>query len=64
MVYMALPDQPVDLAARFGGFQRSDRRPQVWAKFLEFVHEAQACGLIDAIIYRGWRLRYSRTGPE
>jgi hypothetical protein len=42
-----------EAAARFGGFQRSDRRPQLWAQFVEFVHEAQACGLIDAIIMDG-----------
>jgi hypothetical protein len=34
-------------------FQRSDRRPQLWAKFMEFVHEARACGLIDAVLVDG-----------
>lgn len=42
-----------EAAARFGGFQRSDRRPQLWAQFVEFVREAQADGLIDAIIVDG-----------
>jgi len=42
-----------EAAARFGGFQQSDRRPQLWARFVEFVREAQACGLVDAIVVNG-----------
>jgi hypothetical protein len=42
-----------EAAARFGGFQRSDRRPQLWAQFLEFVGEAQASGMIEEIIVDG-----------
>ena len=42
-----------EAAARFGGFQRSDRRPQLWARCVEFVREAQANGLIDAVIVDG-----------
>lgn len=42
-----------EVAARFGGFQRSDRRPQLWARFVEFVREARACGLVDAIVVDG-----------
>src|SRR5262245_43373646 len=42
-----------EAAARFGGFQRSDRRPQLWARFLEFVREARACGLLNAIVVNG-----------
>ncbi len=42
-----------EAAVRFGGFQRSDRRPQLWAKFLEFVDEARAGGIIDAIVVDG-----------
>jgi hypothetical protein len=42
-----------EAAARFGGFQRSDRRPVLWARFLEFIREAQASGLIDAIVVDG-----------
>ena len=41
------------VAARFGGFQRSDQRPQLWARFVEFVREARACGLVDAIVVDG-----------
>lgn len=42
-----------EAAARFGGFQRSDRRPRLWAQFLEFVREAQAGRMIEAIIVDG-----------
>lgn len=42
-----------EAATRFGGFQQSDRRPQLWARFVEFVREAQACGLIDALVVDG-----------
>ena len=42
-----------EAAAQFGVFQSSDRRPQLWARFLEFVDEAKACGLIDAIVVDG-----------
>ena len=42
-----------EAAARFGRFQESDRRPRLWARFVEFVREAQACGLIDALVVDG-----------
>lgn len=42
-----------EAAARFGGFQRSDRRPQLWVRFMEFVREVQASGLVEAIIVDG-----------
>jgi hypothetical protein len=42
-----------EAAARFGGFQHSDRRPQLWAQFLGFVREAQASKMIKAIIVDG-----------
>ncbi len=42
-----------EAAARFGGFQHSDRRPTLWARFVEFAREAKACGLIEAIIMDG-----------
>jgi len=47
-------DCTVDEAAeRFGGFQISDRRPQLWARFTQFVREARACGLIEAVLVDG-----------
>jgi hypothetical protein len=42
-----------EAAARFGGFQRSDRRPQLWMQFLEFLREAQACSFINAVVVDG-----------
>jgi hypothetical protein len=47
-------DCTIDEAAqRFGVFQRSGRRPQLWDKFTEFMQEAKSCGLIDAILLNG-----------
>jgi hypothetical protein len=42
-----------EVASQFGVFQRSDRRTQLWAKFLEFVREAKACGWIETIVVDG-----------
>ena len=36
-----------EAAERFGGFQSSDRRPELWARFAEFVREVKACGVVD-----------------
>ena len=38
---------------QFAGFQRSDRRPQLWAKFRAFVSEAKAAGVIKTIVVDG-----------
>jgi hypothetical protein len=38
---------------RFGTFQNTDRRPQLWGKFIEFVREAESCGFVDAILLDG-----------
>ena len=42
-----------EATTRFGRFQYTDRRPQLWAKFLEFVREVQACDWVDAIVVDG-----------
>ena len=42
-----------EAANRFSAFQSSDRRPQLWGKFIEFMREAESCGLIDAILLDG-----------
>lgn len=42
-----------EVAQRFGVFQSSDRRPQLWDKFSEFMREAESCGLIDAVLLNG-----------
>jgi hypothetical protein len=38
---------------RFGRFQQSDRRPQLWEKFLLFFQDGEASGLIEAILMDG-----------
>ncbi len=42
-----------EAAARFGGFQSSDRRPVLWTRFEEFVREAKACGHVEAVLVDG-----------
>lgn len=42
-----------ELEWQFGAFQGSDRRPQLWAKFKEFILEAKACGLVEALLMNG-----------
>jgi hypothetical protein len=47
-------DCTIDEAAeRFGAFQSSDRRPQLWLRFSEFMREVKACGLIEAVLVDG-----------
>jgi hypothetical protein len=42
-----------EAAARFGTFQVSERRPRLWAKFTEFIGEANASGMIEALLLDG-----------
>ena len=42
-----------EAAERFGGFQSSDRRPRLWARFTEFIGEVRGCGLVEAVIADG-----------
>lgn len=42
-----------EAAERFGVFQSSDRRPQLWARFAEFMREAMACRFIEAVLVDG-----------
>jgi hypothetical protein len=42
-----------EAAQRFGVFHSSDRRPQLWDKFIEFMREAESCELIDAVLLNG-----------
>ena len=42
-----------EVESRFGSFQGSDRRPQLWAQFREFFREAKATGLVDAVLLNG-----------
>jgi hypothetical protein len=39
--------------ARFGGFQGSDRRPQLWAKLGDFLRDVQACRLVEGVLVDG-----------
>jgi hypothetical protein len=42
-----------EAAARFGVFRGSDRRPLLWARFAEFMREARACRLAEAVLVDG-----------
>ena len=47
-------DCTIDEAAeRFGAFQSSSQRPQLWDRFIEFMREADACELVDAVLVDG-----------
>jgi len=47
-------DCEIDEAAeRLGSFQSSDRRPQLWARFTEFIREAKGCGFMEAVLVGG-----------
>ena len=39
--------------ARFGKFQTSDRRPRLWGRFMEFILEARASGIVVAVLLDG-----------
>ena len=42
-----------EAAARFGEFQGSDRRPQLWVRFTEFMRELKACEFLEAVLVNG-----------
>ena len=42
-----------EIEARFGRFAVTDRRPRLWARFKEFVAQAKAGGVIQAIVVDG-----------
>jgi hypothetical protein len=42
-----------EIQARFGSFQGNDRRPQLWAKFTEFLREARASRLVATVLVDG-----------
>lgn len=42
-----------EAARQFGAFQSSDQRPELWARFVEFVREAKASSRIEAILVDG-----------
>jgi hypothetical protein len=42
-----------ELKARFGSFQISDRRPQLFTRFEAFLSEARASGLVVSVVVDG-----------
>jgi len=42
-----------EVETRFGSFQGSDRRPQLWANFKVFFQEAKASGLVETLLLDG-----------
>jgi hypothetical protein len=42
-----------EAAQRFAVFQSSDRRPQLWAKFIDFVRELKSYEFIEAVLIDG-----------
>jgi hypothetical protein len=42
-----------EAAERFGAFQGSDRRPQLWTRFTEFIREVKACSWTEIVLLDG-----------
>ena len=42
-----------EATGRFAAFQRSDRRPKLWARFTELLSEAKECRLLEAVLVDG-----------
>jgi hypothetical protein len=42
-----------EAAGRFGAFQRSDRRPQLWERFTEFMRELKLLDCVEAVLVDG-----------
>jgi len=42
-----------EVAARFGAFHGSDRRPQLFARLVAFLREARVSGLLEAVLVDG-----------
>jgi len=42
-----------EVAGRFGSFQTSDRRAQLWTRFTEFIRELAICGFMEAVLVDG-----------
>ena len=42
-----------EATGRLGAFHGSDRRPNLWAKFAEFLREVRECGLVEALLLDG-----------
>ncbi|MGH7847083.1 MAG: DUF6932 family protein [Candidatus Binatia bacterium] len=42
-----------EAAERSGAFQSSDRRPQLWTRFIGFMREAKACPWLEVVLLDG-----------
>jgi hypothetical protein len=42
-----------EAAERFGAFQTTDRRPQLWARFTEFMQGLKMCDFMEAVMVDG-----------
>jgi len=42
-----------EIRLRFGAFQASDRRPQLWVRLKEFLAEAKASGIVVSVVVDG-----------
>jgi hypothetical protein len=42
-----------EVGERFGSFQRTGRRAQLWDKFIDFMREVKASGLVEAVLVNG-----------
>ena len=52
-----------EVEARFGGYQASERRPQLWGKFTEFFHQARSSQLVEELVLDGSFVT-ARTDPN
>ena len=50
-----------EVAERFGAFQTSDRRPQLCARFTEFMRELKTCDFMEAVLVDG---SFVTSAPE
>ena|SRR5580658_6665453 len=53
----------LEAQTRFGSFQGSDRRPQLWAKFMDFFRLAKADRFIEELLLDGSFVT-SKTNPN
>jgi hypothetical protein len=42
-----------EIGQRFASFQRTDRRKQLWDRFIDFMREVKASGLVEAVLVNG-----------
>jgi hypothetical protein len=42
-----------EVGERFASFQRTGRRTQLWDRFIDFMREVEALGLVEAVLVNG-----------